>query len=131
MYIKQFCGFAYASRYRRRLCTWINKRGGWQNSPYSIKWECWIRLGRLAKNWITKKRGAPSIWNSRVLPDIRFYISIVFVKIFFLQNFLSGNRPKIKLDSKQFKKQWNHEWSRIFLTNRYLRYSIRLIVHNC
>ena len=73
MYIKQFCGFAQASRYRCWLCTWINKRGvwnkrgGWQNSPKLIYGECWVRLGRVTKNGIINKRGVPSIWNSRVV----------------------------------------------------------------
>ena len=72
MYNKQFCDFAYASHYRCRLCTWINKRGvwnkrgGWQNSPKLINGECWISLGRVAKNAIINKRGVPSIRNSRV-----------------------------------------------------------------
>ena len=64
--------FAYASRYCRRLCTWIdkrevcNKRGGWQNSPKLINGECWIRFGRVAKNGIINKRGVPSIRDSKV-----------------------------------------------------------------
>ena len=44
-----------------------NKRVGWQNSPKSINGECWIRLGRVAKNGMINKRGVPSIRNSRVL----------------------------------------------------------------
>ena len=72
MYIKEYCGFVYASRYCCWLCTWINKRGvwnkrgGWQNSPKLINGECRIRLGTVAKNGIINKWGVPSIWNSRV-----------------------------------------------------------------
>ena len=73
MYNKQFCGFDLASRYRCRLCTWINKRGVWnkkggrQNFPKLLNGECWIRLGKLTKNGIINKRGVQSIWNSRVI----------------------------------------------------------------
>ena len=43
-----------------------NKRRGWQNFPKLINGECWISLGRVAKNAIINKRGVPSIRNSRV-----------------------------------------------------------------
>ena len=61
-----------ASRYRCWLCIWINKkrvcnkRGSWKSSQKLINRECWMRLGRVAKNRIINKRGFPSIRNSRV-----------------------------------------------------------------
>ena len=85
MYMKQFCCFAQASEYRCRLCTWINKRGVWNktgdwlNSSKLINGECWIRLGRVAKNEIINKRGVPSIRNSRVFKRDS-YTQITFSK---------------------------------------------------
>ena len=83
LYIKQFCGFAEALCYHCRLCTWFNKRGvwnkreGWQNSP-KINRECWIRLGRVAKNRIINKPRVPSMRNARVFLVWIYYIIILF-----------------------------------------------------
>ena len=46
-----------------------NKRGGWQYSPKLINRECWIRLGRVAKNGIINERRVSSIQNSRIIEN--------------------------------------------------------------
>ena len=68
--------YSYSWPVRLKLST------GCQTSPEKIWGEGQIGLGQVGKKWKINKQAGPSIWHSRVLPQIWFLALCIFARLF-------------------------------------------------